>query len=199
MVERSTMNTSWLSTQLPQVMEGHTPVRWQLQEDRKLVGASHSKPLVCTAVAWTLCKMLCIHCALNCPGGSVVHSYRRLIPHEFPITDLQQISGPEGIGRVICTVGRGMPNFFANGGVLTSEGVSQTRNGATSTLTVNPSNVDSFQNRGLYCTNYAANFFYLSLSSASKCNHFIWTTHRHPYAYIVINHVYKCCFYNCDI
>ena len=28
-------------------MEGHTPVRWQLQEDAKLLGASHSLSLVC--------------------------------------------------------------------------------------------------------------------------------------------------------
>ena len=40
-------------------------------------------------------------------GGSVVHSYGRLIPHEFPITDLQQISGPDGIGRINCTVSSG--------------------------------------------------------------------------------------------
>ena len=38
----------------------------------------------------------------NHSGGDVVHSYGRLIPHEFPITDLQQISGPDGIGRITC-------------------------------------------------------------------------------------------------
>ena len=42
---------------------------------------------------------LCIHCTLICAGGRVVHSYGRLIPHEFPITDLQQISGPDGVGN----------------------------------------------------------------------------------------------------
>ena len=110
----------------------------------------------------------CIHCSLNCAGGSVVHSYGRLIRHEFPITDLQQISGPYGIGRITCTVSSGTARFVANGGQVESNGVSQTRNEATATLVVNTSNVDSFQNRGLFCTNIDANFFYLFISSASK-------------------------------
>ena len=105
---------------------------------------------------------------LNCAGGNVVHSYGRLIPHEFPITDLQQISGPDGIGRITCTVSSGTARFVANGGQLEAGGVTETRNGATTTLVVNPSNVDSFQNRGLYCTNINANFFSLFISSASK-------------------------------
>ena len=102
-------------------------------------------------------------------GGRVVHSYGRLIPHEFPITDLQQISGPDGIGRINCTISSGTARFGANGGRLENEGVSQTRNGATATLVVNSFNVDSFQNRQLYCTNANTNFFYLFISSASKC------------------------------
>ena len=111
---------------------------------------------------------LCIHCNLICAGGGVVHSYGRLIPHEFPITDLQQISGPDGIGRITCTVSSGTARFVPNGGQLETGGVSQTQNGATATLVVNPSNVDSFQNRELYCTNINTNFFYLFISSASK-------------------------------
>ena len=71
-----------------------------------------------------------------CAGGRVVHSYGRLIPHEFPITDLQQISGPDGIGRVTCTVSRGIARFVRSGGVLESDGVTQTRNGATAALLV---------------------------------------------------------------
>ena len=103
-----------------------------------------------------------------CAGGSVVHSYGRLIPHEFPITNLQQISGPDGIGRITCTVSSGTARFRANSGQLETGGVSETRNGATATLVVNPSNVDSFQNRGLYCTKTNTNFFYLFISSTSK-------------------------------
>ena len=111
---------------------------------------------------------ICIHYTLNCAGGDVVHSYGRLIPHEFPITDLQQISGPDGIGRITCTVSSGTARFGANGGQLETGGVTQSKNGATATLVVNLSNVDSFQNRDLYCTNSATNFFYLFISSASK-------------------------------
>ena len=114
---------------------------------------------------------LCIHYTLNCAGGDVVHSYGRLIVlPEFPITDLQQISGPVGFGRINCTVSSGTAKFGANGGRLETGGVSQIRNGATSTLVVKPSiaNVGSFQNRDLFCTNINTNFFYLFLSSAGK-------------------------------
>ena len=132
---------------------------------------------------------MCTYCILSCnrykicineihsvvlvctkSGCIVVHSYGRLIPHEFPITDLQQISGPDGIGRITCTVSSGTARFIDNSGNrLETGGVSETRNGATSALVVNPSNVNSFQNRGLYCTNINTNFFYLFISSASKC------------------------------
>ena len=105
---------------------------------------------------------------LNCTGDDVVHSYGRLILDEFPITDLQQISGPDGIGRINCTVSSGTARFFANGGQLETGGVSQTRNGATATLVVNTSDVGSFKNRDLYCTNSNTNFLYLFISSASK-------------------------------
>ena len=113
---------------------------------------------------------ICIHYTLNCAGGDVVHSYGRLIPHAFLITDLQQISGPDGIGRITCTVSSGTARFHVVGKAvqLRSGGVSQTRNGATSTLVVNPTNVASFQNRNLYCTNNATSVFYLYISSASK-------------------------------
>ena len=122
--------------------------------------------------------------ALFCAGGRVVHSYGRLIPHEFPITDLQQISGPDGhgIGRITCTVSSGTARFVSDSGFrLETGGVSQTRNGATATLVVNPSNVGSFQNRGLYCTNINTNFFYLSLSSTSKYTYSIISSAHNQY------------------
>ena len=116
-------------------------------------------------------------------GGDVVHSYGRLIPHEFPITDLQQISGADGIGRITCIVSSGKARFIANSGQLETGGVYQTRNASTATLVVNTSNVNSFQNRGLYCTKIDTTFFYLFISSASKyiyrtaillqCTHYI--------------------------
>ena len=100
-------------------------------------------------------------------GGSVVHSYGRLIPHEFPVTDLQQISGPDGIGRINCTVSSGTARFVANGGQLETGGVTQTRNGTTATLVVTITDVDRFQSRDLYCTNINTNFFSLFISSTS--------------------------------
>ena len=69
---------------------------------------------------------------------------------------------------VTCTDNSGSAEFGANGRTVSDGEVSETKNGATATLVVNPSNVDSFQNRELYCTNINTNFFYLSLSSASK-------------------------------
>ena len=136
---------------------------------------------------------LCIHYTLNCAGADVVHSYGRLIPHEFPITHLQQISGPDGIGRVNCTVSSGTARFKANGGQLETGGVSQTSTRAidTATLVVKPSN-DSFPNRGLYCTNSAANFFYLFISSASKYTYHYMQSKQCTQP---TNHQpYKCCY-----
>ena len=101
-------------------------------------------------------------------GGSITHSYGRLIPNEFPITDLQQISGPDGIGRINCTVSSGTAEFRSNGGKLETGGVTQTTNGATATLVVNTTDISSFQGRQIYCTSPATNFFSLSISSASK-------------------------------
>ena len=124
---------------------------------------------------------------LNCAGGHVVHSYGRLIPHEFAITDLQQISGPDGIGRITCTVSSGTAGFVLNSGNrLETGGVSQTRNGATATLVVNPPNVDSFQNRALYCTNFTTNFFYLYISSASKFRHYYYIVYTHKTTVYII-------------
>ena len=104
---------------------------------------------------------------LHKSGGRVVHSEGRLIPHEFPITDLQQISGPGGIGRITCTVSSGTAGFVRPGGGLESDGVTQTRHGATAVLVVNTTNVDSFNNRGLYCNGFD-HFFYLFPSSKGK-------------------------------
>ena len=129
---------------------------------------------------------LCIHCTLNVSGGRVVHSYGRLVPHEFPITDLQQISGPDGIGRMTCTVSSGTARFIDNSGIrLEAGGVSQTRNGATATLVGNLSNVDSFQNRYLYCTNINTNFFYLFISSSSKFPHYYYICTYYSNIYIL--------------
>ena len=112
---------------------------------------------------------------LNRAGGRVVHSYGRLIPHEFPITNLQQISGPDGIGRITCTLSSGTASFVANGPAIGSGGISQAVNGVTARLIVNASVGSSFQNRGLYCLNDGTSFFYVFISStiASQYIHMI--------------------------
>ena len=101
-------------------------------------------------------------------GGRVVHSYGRLIPHEFPITDLQQISGPDGIGRITCTVSSGTATFLRLFKELETGGVFQTRNGVTATLVVNATNFAIFNNRDAYCNSFDT-YFYLFLSSNRKC------------------------------
>ena len=103
----------------------------------------------------------------NPVGGSVVHSYGRLIPHEFPITDLQQTFGPDGIGRITCTVSSGTATFSKNVGQVEGGGVTKITNGATATLVVNVTDVGSFHSRALYCTNININFFYMFISSTS--------------------------------
>ena len=130
---------------------------------------------------------LCVYCILNHAGGDVVHSYGRLIPHTFPITDLPQISGPDGIGRINCTVSNGTVSFYSGGAELEAEGVNHTGNGATSTLTpkVNQSNVGSYQNKEVVCTNFDTNVFYLFFSNSSKyivIHHYFKVTPNQPYS-----------------
>ena len=98
-------------------------------------------------------------------GGRVVYSYGRLIPHEFPITDPQQITGPEGIGRITCTVSSGTARFYGPDGVLDTDGVTQEEHGTTAILEVNQT--DSFHNRDVYCSEVATNYFYLFISAIS--------------------------------
>ena len=116
------------------------------------------------------CLDECDKCLLSVvsTGGSVVHSNGRLIPHEFPITDLQQISGSDGIGRITCTVSSGTARFRVFFQFRQSDRVSERRNGNTATLIVNPSNVANFNNRDVLCNTQAV-YFYLFLSSKCKC------------------------------
>ena len=105
---------------------------------------------------------------LNYADGHVVHSYGRLIPHRFPITDLQQISGPDGIGQITCTVSSGTAEFTTTETPQTGR-VIETRDGATASLTVNATDVDSFHNIEGHCTERFS-FFFVFLSAKSKCS-----------------------------
>lgn len=105
----------------------------------------------------------------SCSGGLVVHSYGRLIPFELPITDLQQISGPDGIGRITCTDSSGPARFLTPSGSLITGGVSQTTNGTTAKLEVNLTGVVSFENRDAFCNDAGISYTYLFLSDHGKC------------------------------
>ena len=111
---------------------------------------------------------------LSLLAGHVIHSYGRLIPHEFPITDLQQISGPDGIGRINCTVSSESARFNRLGGRMlgTDEEVNMTGNGALATLVVKPTRVESFTNRDINC-NSDSSVFYLFLSPMSELSIYI--------------------------
>ena len=101
---------------------------------------------------------------MNHAGGQAIHSYGRLIPHEFPITDLQQISGTDGIGRMTCTVSSGTASFFRPGKEpLETGGVTQTNDGNTATLTVDPN--DKFGNRDIVCK---STYLYLFIVSGNR-------------------------------
>ena len=106
-------------------------------------------------------------------GGRVVHSYGRLIPYEFPITGLQQISGTDGIGTITCTVSSGTARFSVIG--AQKPDVTPTSNEATATLVVNTTNATRFTNREVNCNGI---YFYLFLSPSSKCTtqckHYSW-------------------------
>ena len=130
--------------------------------------ASHSMSQVCPslhysrvmehrAVIWSEILLLSQH-----SGGSVVHSEGRLIPHQFPITDLQQISGPDGIGRITCTVNNGTAEFNIPVRETKIGGMNQ-----TAVLVVNTTS-DSYQSKDLYCNSNDTNYFYLYINSSNN-------------------------------
>ena len=102
-----------------------------------------------------------LRCVLCTPhtGGRAVYSEGRLIPHNFPITDLQQITAPSGNGVISCSVSSGTANFNSSDATLDMGGVTPVANGAA--LLVNTTHFDNFENRELYCDDSDTNYFYL--------------------------------------
>ena len=101
-------------------------------------------------------------------GGSVVHSEGRLIPHEFPITDLQQISDKfDRLGKITCSVSNGTAMFNSTTGALEFGGVEQYSMGSFVTLIVYFNSTDTFQNRDMYCPDMNTNNFYLYIMSSN--------------------------------
>ena len=100
------------------------------------------------------CVLLTLH-----TGGRAVYSEGRLIPHNFPTTDLQQITAPSGNGVISCSVSSGTANFNSSDATLDMGEVTPMANGAV--LIVNTTHIDNFENRELYCDDSDTNYFYL--------------------------------------
>ena len=134
-----------------------------------------------TLIIKSMCVCLVLYCSSNGTDTSlflhtgsnsrVVHSYGRLIPYQFPITDPHQISylTKEGLHgyRVTCNVtGPSTPPRFATpNGTLGTVEVTQVKYQYSAILDVN---VSTFQNRDMYCVNRGTNYFYLYLTSSDN-------------------------------
>lgn len=115
-------------------------------------------------------------------GSMAVHSYGRLIPVNFLVTEPEQIEGPDGVGRVNCTTPRGAARFQTSLKDAVTEDINvnsnlyQMRNGNTATLIVN--NIrKNFNNRKIYC-NSLGHFFFLQISGQSE---WVKVTSTHPF------------------
>ena len=91
-------------------------------------------------------------------GGRAINSEGRLIPHNFPITDLQQITLSSGNGVISCSVSSGTPNFNTSDATLDMEVVTPLPNEVA--LLVNTTNIDNFESRELYCDDSDTNYVY---------------------------------------
>ena len=138
------------------------------------MGASHSV----SQVRHVQYRIICYK-HITCPiptysGGRVVHSEGRLIPHQFPITDLQQIKynpmrDKTGYGITCYDSSRwAWPKFmFADKNQGNGE-VSQSNNEQLAILHVDATNIDTFQNKDVYCDSRRTNYFYLYLRSSNS-------------------------------
>ena len=111
-----------------------------------------------------------------------VHSYGRLIPINFLVTEPEQIEGPDGVGRVNCTTPRAAGRFQTSLKDAVTEDINvnpnlyQIRSGNTATLIVN--NIRrNFKNRKIYC-NSLSHFFFLQMSDQSEWARVTTLIHR---------------------
>ena len=146
---------------------------------------SHSMSLVCLTLyhfAIRTCSHLYEHdsCIKYTGGlGRVVYSEGRLIPHQFPITDPQQISGLDGIGRVTCTVSSGTARLIREDGEVESEGLLE------AAIAIRGLS-DSFQNRAMYCNSNDTSYFYLYIIPSSTGEYKMLSVYIYIYIYIYI-------------
>ena len=139
------------------------------------MGASHSMSLVCVYLLHLHCTAavmvatgtsLVLH---THSGGRVVHSYGRLISHQFPITHQHQIyfikEGLHGY-RVTCNVTVPPPaRFYTPNETFSTGGVTQEFYPHSAILDVD---ISTFQNRDMYCADNDTNYFYLYLTSSDN-------------------------------
>ena len=154
---------------------------WHVITD-KYVHGMYSDSILALFCMWNvycICTTVCrnhlaINFILHTGGHVVVHSFGRLIPDEFLITNLQQLSGPEGIGKITCTVSSGTARFSSPSGSLRSGGVMVLETGTVAVLTIN--NGTSFQNRDVSCGDAESGYIYFHLYLTKLDNSKISTT-----------------------
>ena len=92
-----------------------------------------------------------------------MHSLGRLVPHEYPITSIQQIHDNLcRFERISCTVSNGTARFISPSGDVTQYGMNQ-----TAQLIVNLNN-DHYRNKDVYCNSNDTNYFYLYIRSGNS-------------------------------
>ena len=114
-------------------------------------------------------------------GGRVVHSDHRIIPHQFLITSKHKILYVKKWQRhertvkylvygITCTVSSGAPppRFYSPNGTLDTGGVTQHQNAHSKTLEWDHVNIETLQNRDMYCDDSDTNYFYLYLTSSDS-------------------------------
>ena len=134
-----------------------------------------------------MCVCLALYCSSNGTGtslvlhthsgGRVVHSDHRIIPHQFLITSKHKISYLTGkwprqllVYGITCTVSSGPPppRFYSPNGTLDTGEVTQHQNAHSKTLEWDDANIETLQNRDMYCGDSDTNYFYLYLTSSDN-------------------------------
>ena len=126
-----------------------------------------------------MCVCLALYCSSNDgagtsfvlhthSGGRVVHSDHRIIPHQFLITSKHKISYlrvrqplQHTVYRITCTVSSGPPppRFYSPNGTLDTGGVTE-QSAHSKTLEWDNANIETLQNRDMYCGDNDTNYFY---------------------------------------
>ncbi len=135
-----------------------------------------------------MCVCLALYCSSNGTGtslvlhthsgGRVVHIDHRIIPHQCLITSKHKISylrvrpprPPTLVYGITCTVSSGPPppGFYSPNGTLDTGGVTEHQNAHSKALEWDHVNIETLQNRDMYCDDSDTNYFYLYLTSSDS-------------------------------